>query len=242
MAGYRIPGPLGCGDNCEEIDKGTMARTRMSTPGPIGMAWSSPSASSGIDEDTRMLAATAYGEGSGQDLFEEMAAIANVIVKQRVARGYPTVSAFIRVDKTFAYAAHDGNARYAKLMAASDDEIEKHGGMAAAVRAARNALSASPIDYSKGAFFWDGADIKSNYANHPKVNAGIHFTDPSHNIYGIRAKDVPGEKWWEDAQGRPTKLRGRWNYKFESTVARGGTIFWKYNADFLKAAGNKEYN
>ena len=173
-----------------------------------------------------------------------MAVIANVLVRQQQARGYPSVDAFIKVDTTFAYAAHNGCHRYAKLMAASDDQIAKDTeGMGAAVRAACNAFSDKPIDYSRGAFFWDGADFKSNYKTHPKVNeGGIHFTDPSHNIYGIQSNDVPGENWKRDAKGKPTTLRGKWKYKFESTVAYGGTIFWKYNADFLKGSGNKAYN
>lgn len=32
----------------------------------------------------------------------------------------------------------------------------------------------------------DGADIKSNYTKHQKVKDGIHFGDPSHNIYNIK--------------------------------------------------------
>lgn len=88
-----------------------------------------------IDNDTRMLAATAVGKGSSKDVFEEMAAIANVLVRQQRARGHASVSAFIKADKTFAFAAHDGNERYAKLMAASLDEINKDAGMAAAGQA-----------------------------------------------------------------------------------------------------------
>lgn len=214
----------------------------MPAAGPIGLASPlSQRSKPSIDENTRSLAATAYGEGSGKNVFEEMAAIANVLVRQQKARGYRSVGDFINTDKTFAFAAHDGNPRYVKLMAAGEEDIEKDLGMAAAVQAARNALSSSPVDYSKGAFFWDGADIKSNYDGHVKVRAGIHFGDPSHNIYGIESKDVPAEEWWRDALGKKTKLRGKWNYKYESTVAYGGTIFWKYSADFLKASGNKEY-
>ena len=40
--------------------------------------------------------------------------------------------------------------------------------------------------YSNGAYFWDGADIKPNYATHFKVRHGIKFTDPAHNIYDIK--------------------------------------------------------
>jgi len=52
---------------------------------------------------------------------------------------------------------------------------------------------------------------------------------------------VPKERWVPDGKGGQ-KSMGQWSYKFESTAAYGGTIFWKYNADFLKASGNKEYN
>ena len=82
----------------------------------------------------------------------------------------------------------------------------------------------------------------TNYAKHAKVRGGIHITDPKHNIYGIADKKVPDEVWWTDANGKKTKLRGKWDYKYESTAGLGGTIFWKYNADFVKASGNKEYN
>ena len=239
MGGGRIPGPLGIGSNREGLDKGTLASARV--PGPIGMIPRSQNFDFSIDQNTRILAATAYGEGSGNNVFEEMAALANVLVRQQKARAYSSAGDFIRGDKTFAFAAHDGNPRYAKLMLASESQISADRGMAAAVRGARNALSANPTDYSNGAFFWDGADIMSNYGKHKKVLGGIHFGVPSHNIYKIESKDVEGEAWWKDAHGRDTKLRGKWHYKFESTAAYGGTIFWKYSDNFLRATGNTEF-
>lgn len=50
---------------------------------------------------------------------------------------------------------------------------------------AKQALASDGKDLSSGGYFWDGADIKSNYKNHFKVKHGIRFSDPSHNIYGI---------------------------------------------------------
>lgn len=194
-----------------------------------------------IDNDTRTLAATAYGEGSSKNVFEEMAAIANVLVRQQKARGYGSAAAFIKADKTFAFAAHDGNERYARLMAATLDELNQDAGMASAVRGAVNALASEPQDYSNGAYFWDGADIKTNYNNHAKVLGGIRITKPEHNLYGIKDKEVPGEAWWIDAKGNKGKSRGKWRYQYDSTAAWGGTMFWKYNADFLKASGNKAF-
>jgi len=235
-----VPPPYGTKSNSQRPDPQTTAPVKHTPPGTSGSP-ASPTVKP-IDKDTKLLAATAYGEASTKDIFEEMAAIANVLVRQQKARSYPTIGEFIKKDTTFAFAAHDGNARYAKLVLAKDSEIVSDKGMSAALNAAINALSTTGIDYSNGAYFWDGADIKSNYDKHPKVRGGIHFTDPKHNIYGIEEKDVPGEEWWRDAQGKNTKLRGKWNYKYESTAAYGGTIFWKYNADFVKATGNKVYN
>ena len=242
MGQCRIPGPLGISAFCFDIDDGTLMLAASPLPGSVGVEPAQSAAVAKIDDDTRVLAATAYGEASTKNVFEEIAAIANVLVRQQKARGHDTIGAFIRTNKTYAFAAHDGNQRYKKLMDATDEEIAADAGMEAALRAARNALAAAPTDYSNGAYFWDGADIKSNYEKHPKVRAGIHFTDPAHNIYGIAEKDVPGEEWWRDASGKKTKLRGKWDYKYESTAAYGGTIFWKYNADFVKATGNKEYD
>lgn len=263
MVASRLPGPLGICAQTGQIDDGTSARVVSPLPGPLGIdpgaSWpfqrlvgftfppffetmptltASPMA---IDIDTRMLAATAYGESSVKDLFEEMAAIANVLVRQQKAREFSTMSAFVKADKTFAFAAHDGSQRYAKLMAATPEMIDKDPGMSTAVKAAVNAMAEEPVDYSGGAFFWDGADIKTNYANHAKVLGGIHISDPAHNVYNIKDKQVPNENWLLDVKGKKLKLRGKWLYKYDSTAGWGGTIFWKYNADFIKASGNKVY-
>ena len=240
------PGSLGTGANGgarsgagSTLPSGPPAAQPAAPPVAATAAAPPPPPLTAIDNDTRMLAATAYGEGSSKNVFEEMAAIANVLVRQQKARGHASVSAFIKADKTFAFAAHDGNERYAKLMAASIEAINLDAGMSAAVQGAINALSDKPVDHANGAYFWDGADIKTNYNNHAKVLGGIRITDPKHNIYAIKDKEVPGEAWWLDAKGKKTKSRGKWRYKYDSTAAWGGTIFWKYNADFLKASGNK---
>src|SRR5208337_4590337 len=88
----------------------------------------------------------------------------------------------------------------------------KNAGMASTITAARNALDGDK-DFSNGAYFWDGADIKTNW-----------------QIKDKDGKTVDG------------KVRGHYTHVYESTAAYGGTIFWKYNADFLKATGTKEYN
>ena len=234
---------LGSETNKPVIDKGTLALTNSQPPVTTGLnvAYSGPRLP--IDRETRLLAALAYGEASKANLPREMGGIANVLVRQKTARGFHSLREFIKKTPTFAYAAGDGNPRYKDLMAATETDINfKYQEMADAVAVARNAFSSSGIDYSNGAYFWDGADIKSNYTDHPKVIAGIYFTEPAHNIYGIKATTVPGEVWWKDPKGHKTKIRGKWNYKYESTAAWGGTIFWRYNKDFITASGNTEYD
>ncbi|QPF76343.1 hypothetical protein G8A07_00065 [Roseateles sp. DAIF2] len=209
-------------------------------PGPAGS--SAVTAAPALDAETRALAALAYGEASTKDVFEEMAAIAIVVLRQQKARGYSSVSTFLATDKTYAYAASDKNPRYKLFVRSTDAQVSADSGMSMAVRAVNHARTPNAEDYSNGAFFWDGYDIRTNYAKHDKVKKGIKITDPAHNVVGIEDKEVPGEEWWRDAKGNKTKLRGRWSYRFQSTAGWGGTIFWKYNPDFIKGASNSEYN
>lgn len=233
----RIPGPIGItpANNC--IDAGTLALVAMPAPAAKPKPADPPP-----DADTLQLAATAYGEAGGADDANEIGGIVRVLLRQAKARGHTSVAAFIAKDKTFAFAAHDGNARYKALIAASPAKRAANAGMKAALAASRDALAGIGTDPSNGGYFWDGADLKTNFKRHPKVLGGIHFTDPLHDIYGVGDKDVAGENWWLDAKGKKTTLRGSWSYKYESTAAHGGTVFWKYNADFIKATGNKVYD
>ncbi|CAJ91174.1 hypothetical protein CMPELA_00115 [Cupriavidus necator] len=199
-----------------------------------------------LDSETRLLAAMAYGESSTADVFEEMAALANVMVRQSRARGYSTIAAFTAKEASFSYVVADGNKRYAKLMTAKDEEIENSPSMSDAVKAAKNALNGGE-DYSNGAYFWDGADIRSNYKNHFKVAKGIRFTDPSHNIYGIKEST----KLVKKIKTTKIKVNGKietrkeelWRYDhiYQSTAAYGGTIFWKQNPDYIRYTHAKEY-
>lgn len=200
-----------------------------------------------IDNETRLLAAISYGEASTQDVFEEMAAIANVMVKQRKARGYNTMSAFVENEPTFSFAVSDGNRRFALLKNATDAQIAKSSVMRDAIKAAQNAMSGDGMDYSNGAYFWDGADIKSNYKNHFKVRHGIKFNMPSHNIYNIKesAALVIKTKTTKKRIGGKIVVEKvelyRYDHIYESTAGYGGTIFWKQNPDYIKFTGSKEY-
>jgi transcription elongation factor len=191
-----------------------------------------------------LLAAVAYGEASAGDVYEEMAAIASVVVRQRTARG-STLQDLLGAGGTFAFAASDGNPARRRSATPGPPTGSRTPGWQARSRppatpsTAATTSPAAPIS-------WDGADIKTNYANHPKVKLGIKFTRPEHNIYKIKATSVDITTHWQikDKDGKTVdgKVRGHYTHVYESTAAYGGTIFWKYNADFLKATGNKEYN
>lgn len=201
-----------------------------------------------ISDEQRILAAMAYGEASNKDVPEEIAALAFVLVRQRDARGYSDMSTFVTKDQTFSFVVKDGNQRYAKFKKATEAEIAADPGMAAALDAAKKALANEGTDYSNGAYFWDGADIKSNYKNHFKVKHGIKFTDPAHNIYDIKestkpviiTKTIVKKKKGKVISSETVEV-ARYDHVYDSTAAYGGTIFWKNNPDYVKATGAKEY-
>lgn len=201
-----------------------------------------------LSAETRQLAAIAYGESSAQDDRDEMFGVASVLVRQRDARGYKDIMSFAKQETTFAFAASDGNERYEALMEASEKDIERHPGMKSAIDAAANALAGGE-DMSNGAYFWDGADIKTNYKKHFKVRRGIRFTDPSHNIYGIEESTKLEIKYKitkvaNKATGKVSVNRvevGRYDHQYDSTAAHGGTIFWRLNPQFLEVTHGWEY-
>ena len=94
-------------------------------------------------------------------------------------------------------------------------------------------------DYSKGAYFWDGADIQTN--DHFKT-WGIHYTDSAHDIYHTNDNlyQNPIVQHWIN-NGKETTIRGSYDHKLDSTTAIGGTIFWKYSPGYRKAEEPKAY-
>jgi hypothetical protein len=209
---------------------------------------SAPSKTDTLDAETRQLAAMAYGEASIQNNSDEMMALASVLVRQRDARGYSDIGTFAKNERTFSYVVSDNNQRYQALMKASEKELAHNVGMQQAIEAARNALNYGP-DRSNGAYFWDGADIKTNYANHPKVLIGVKITDPSHNVYGIKDSTnlmilYRRIKVRHKKEGKVSVKKeeyARYDHVYESTAGIGGTIFWKFGKEYLTATHAKPY-
>ena len=190
-----------------------------------------------------LLAAVAYGEASTKDVYEEMAGIANVLVRQKTARS-TTLANLLSKNSHYAFAASDGNADKGSQGCQTDRPAQKR-------RHAQPPESGQkrPRRKRHGLFqrrlLLGGADIKTNYADHAKVKPGIKFTNDEHNIYKIKESTVNVTRYWQvaDKSGKLVngKERGKYTYVYESTAAYGGTIFWKFNADYVKAEGSKEY-
>lgn len=198
-------------------------------------------------EETRMLAAMAYGEGSTANDEKEIYALASVLHRQMKARGYSSIKDFVTNEKSFSFVTSDGNQRYKKLMEASEEKIAKDPGMTIAIKAAENAF-AGGIDHSNGAYFWDGADIKTKYTTHFKVRHGIKFTDPAHNIYDIKESTIETKNLYKTTKKKVNgkvviekKLIDSADHVYESTAAHGGTIFWKQSSNYLNVTKSKEW-
>lgn len=240
MGSSLIPGVKGREGAPGRLDRGTLAFVKSPVPRvQDGLGTQQPGLVPSHEEF--LLAGIAYGEASERNVYEEMAAIANVLVRQGTARNYVGLAEFLNKDRTFAFAASDGNPRVALFREASPETCQMDAGMLAALRAARNALSAHGHDYSNGAYFWDGRDIATN-ALHPKRRAGLKFTKPEHDIFGIGDQLLKQAivKYWTH-KGKQTKERGRYQWVYESTAAWGQTIFWRLNQAYLQAAGGRPW-
>jgi len=198
-----------------------------------------------IDVQVKQLAAIAYGEASVQDVSEEIGAIAWAVANRARLWAGCTVTQLIAKDPNYTYAVTDGNARYAKLMAAKSADIQASSGMASALSHAGTALAGTGTDLANGGIWWDGLDFKTN-SNHPKRIKGFKYSAAEHNIFNVPEVTrqiivywrVVNKKTGQEVNGRE---RGRYDHVYVSTAAYGSTIIWKYNPDYLSATGAKEY-
>lgn len=199
-----------------------------------------------INQEVRLLAAIAYGEASVANNSLEIGGIAFAVANRCRAWGGKTVHQLRATDPNYAYAWDGSNARFNKLINSSDTEIGRNSGMVIAVEWARKALNNDGADPSNGAFWWDGLDFKTNYANHPKVRVGFAWGNPSHNIFDVPEKRRKVIVRWKVKNKKTGAIvdggeRGRYDSVWISTAAHGSTVFWKHNPDYLSATGGKAY-
>ena len=202
--------------------------------------------SGGIAQEVRLLAAVAYGEASTANDPQEIGGIAFAVANRCRAWGGKTVSELRVADPNYSYAWAGSNARFNKLMRIPDREVELDPGMKLAVDWAQKALDSNGPDPSNGAFWWDGLDFQTNYANHPKVHDGFKWGKPSDNIFGVPEKRREVIVRWKIRNKKTRQVidggeRGRYDSVWVSTAAHGGTVFWLHNPDYLKAAGGQAY-
>ena len=199
-----------------------------------------------IDEETRLLAAIAYGEASKDDIPDEISGVAHAVANRARAWGNKSISALLKAEPDYAKAANGDNVRFNVLIIAKLGDINKDTGMKIAVNSAKEALKGEGVDPSNGAFWWDGTDFKEFYNTHPKVAAGFRFGESSHNIFGVKEKRVSVTIRWTAKNKKTgeiieTTIRGIYTSVWVSTAAYGQTIFWKYDEEYLTATGGKAY-
>ena len=79
--------------------------------------------------------------------------------------------------------------------------------------------------------------------------SSVKITDPSHNVYGIKdsTKIVVLYRIIKKKNKKTKKIEtekieaGRYDHVYESTAGVGGTIFWKYNQQYLDVTRGSEY-
>jgi hypothetical protein len=174
--------------------------------------------------EVKLLAAIAYGESHWSNVYEEMAGVASAIIRKRDAGSFSTVKELVKKQQSFSYVVYNKNERFIKVMCGDEKDFSK------AYDAAINALNYGE-DYSNGACYWDGYDLKVSGVKHAKYREQFRYSDPSHNIFS--APEPPH-----------ILLKGRkgilYNTKYISTITQGRTIFWKLDQKYLEAKGEKQ--
>ncbi len=188
--------------------------------------------------DLTLLASTAYGESSEQNVADEVYGISNAIVNNMDARGKDaTLQGTIN---GFAFAATDGNDRTNQFNNTS--ATDRNGTfMQMAIGGAINALSGG-CDYSNGATHWAGVDIGSS--KEKRATGGLLFTDQSHDMFNLGSKTATGapiSTYWYDKKGNATSIRGSYSYTWQTTAISGGTTFMKKTDKFIKATAAPRY-
>ncbi len=182
----------------------------------------------GSQEDFNKYTAAVFGESSGNA--KESRAIADVIENRANFTGDSTTT-IIETSGIYGY-------NKTNLTTATNDSTSNGNANLVTARAGVIGSMMSPTDTSGGAYFWDGADIKTNSHN----QWGFVYSNSSHDIYNtgdVLTTNVT--EYFKDANGNNLGVRGSYDHKLISTTAFGGTIFWKYDNGFKKATGNKEY-
>ena len=186
----------------------------------------------GSIKDFETMTAALYGETDEKNYtLEEMQAIGDVIINRSELMKTTVTKEIQAPGQVNGYYDNDSQGITRRGRTLNNN---------ARLRTSRNATITTILGTSKGksngAYWWDGADIKSNMHN---KEWGIHYTDPKYDIYKTGDTTVgPFQEHWQPSG----KNRGEpWNHKLDSTAAYGGTVFWKKNSNYQDVTDNKVY-
>ena len=186
-----------------------------------------------------LITAALYGEGT--ENLDEMQAIGDAIMNRVEFMG---TCARVEITMPRQVKGYNETSRAATSNGRTSNENSK-------LNTARNAAITTILGTSRGksngAYYWDGADIAITDRSNPLWNEhrdwGLHFSESGHDIYNIGdTTGGPYVNYWKYEDGRPPKLRGICNQKFDSTAAYGGTIFWKVNPTYKDIMGASDFS
>ena len=104
----------------------------------------------------------------------------------------------------------------------------------------KDKLTTVPFDYSNGAHYWDGIDLKTNEDKHDKMLAGYLVADKSHNVLDVSSKIVHKCVMVYKKSDPKFSEERCWDYKYQTTAGIAKTMFVKLNEDYLYANINSE--
>ena len=168
------------------------------------------------------IAGTLYAESTPDECsFEEMAAIGSVVRN----RAFADEKSIYEVVSTRRYGVYGYRSR-GKI---DNPKANKHK-VNLAFKAAMFTLCTA-IDYSNGAYFWQGKDFsikdsKISRAYELFYETGFIFTSSSHDIYNMGSYSKGGSV----------------PYKYESTAAFSGTVFMRLTTTWKQANGSTQWN
>lgn len=153
------------------------------------------------------LAATLYSEGSSTS--GEAAGIFSVLNNRANLEGTSLIDQ-ASTEKGVYGASAEGLSKYSSVNA--DGKMKENANMGVILG------FTTPIDYSNGAYYWDGKDFNGANDLHggfsQRYSPGYMFTDTSHDLWNQGNNKIPGKSDY-----------GNWNYKYKSTGAAGNTTF-----------------
>lgn len=80
----------------------------------------------------------------------------------------------------------------------------------------------------------------------PRIGGGFKYGTQEHDIYGMQSIVKTVVQYWKVINKKTgatvtSSERGRFDSVYISTAVCGESIFWRYNPNFVKATGAKEY-